>query len=220
MAPKNLVGNCWFVRIDGVKSFLRQKCVELSSCLDVKKMLSAYHEGDTRENPHCHFVIELTGPVQKQSADVRFKKLFEVDKVIRGKNPNYSSKPWDGDYTKGATSYLFHDSAFEILANVGFTEQELHACKQANEAVQAVVAVNNERASNKMVDKAINQYSGQSPTRFEILKFFVELIRKGEHYHPGSFVLKKYVEEVQIKLCESDEDVDILVNLLENSLWR
>lgn len=220
MAPKNHVDKLWFVRVDGVKSFLRQKCVELASCLDVKKMLSAYHEGDSKENPHCHFVIELMGPIQKQSVDARFKKHFEVDKVIRGKNPNYSSKPWDGDCYKGATGYIFHDSAFEILSNVGFTSEMLESCRKSNEAVQAVVAVNNERASNKMVDKAIEHFKNTYTTRFDILKYFITLIRAGEHYHPGSYVLKKYVEEVQMKLCDSEEDVDAFVNSLENSLWR
>lgn len=205
----------WFVRIDGEESFLRQKCRELSECIDVKALLAAYHTGKTRENPHIHFVIELANEVQKQSFAVRIKSLFNIIKKTQ-----YSLNVWDGNRGMGAVSYLFHEESAPILANVGFTNEELASARTANEAVQAVVAVNAERASGKLVNKALTQFEGQRDVnKYDILAFMLREIRDGNHYHPGMFRLKSFVEEVEIRRA-TDTELDQLAHHYAENLWR
>lgn len=204
----------WFVRVDGSEEFLRQKCRELSTCLDVTAMLSAYHTGKTKENPHCHFVIEITSEVQKQSFAVRIKSLFGIVKKTQ-----YALDVWDGHRTMGACSYLWHEEDAKMLVNMGFTDEELVSQHEANQAVQAVVAVNAERASNKLVNRALTEFAGSTDhTRIDILKYMVKLIKAGEIYHPGEFRLRQYVEEVDIRLM-ADDDIDTYVNHLANKFW-
>lgn len=206
----------WFVRVDGPKDHLRMKCVELSRCLDVKAILSAYHTGESKENPHCHFVIEIANEVQKQSFAVRIKTLFGIEKKSQ-----YSLNVWDGKRAVGAVSYLFHESNAEIIANVGFTDEELSIAKQANEAVQAVVAINQERASGKLVNRALIEFPiEQHVSRLEILFWMLKEIKEGRSYHPGNGRLKQMVDEVIIKRTSGDDELRDYALELENILWR
>lgn len=207
----------WFVRVDGSKEFLLQKCGELSKCIDVRTFLCAYHTGKTKENPHVHFVIEIANQVQKQSFAVRIKNHFSIEK-----KSNYSLNVWDGNRGMGAVSYLFHEEDAIIDCNVGFTAEDLANARQANTAIQAVVAVNAERASGKLVNRALEQFAGSALTgslRYEILLFMLKEIKAGTHYHPGMFRLKSMVEEVQIKLA-NNEELEDLAFAYEKNLWR
>lgn len=199
----------WFARFDGDKETLRTKCRELSACLDVFEILAAYHEGDKKENPHCHFVVELKGDKapQKQTFAVRLKKLFGLTE----KNRDYSLQVWDGDKEKGAVGYLYHETAMEILVNKGWSEEQLTMAKKANEAIQAVVKINNERASNKLIDKAIAHFGPtiefNTNNRMIIMRYMLREIKDGNNYFPGSHMLYKYVDEVMVRLSTtSDED--------------
>lgn len=201
---KALRSKLWFVRFDGEKEFLRSKCVELSQCLDVVSMLAAYHVGNTKENPHTHFVIELSSEPQKQSFAVRLKKLFGLEQG----NRNYALDVWDGDRDKGAVSYLFHEDtplSELFLVNKGFTEAQISAASAANKAVQKVVAMNKEKASNKLVEKALTEFAGKRPDRLEILEYMLRLCHNGENHLPKEFCLKHYVEEVYFKLTPTRE---------------
>lgn len=206
----------WFVRVDGVEEYLRQKCGELSRCLDVKAMLSAYHTGKTKENPHCHFVIEIANEIQKQSFAVRIKSLFGIEKKSQ-----YAIDVWDSKRDVGAVSYLFHEDDVKIITNVGFTDEELSSARKANDAVQAVVAVNAERASGKLVNRALTEYPPeQHATRLQILTFMLKEINQGKAYHPGAYRLKQMVEEVEIKRLQGDDEIESYAFELEKNLWR
>lgn len=218
-AAKSVRSKRWFVRVDGPKEFLTLKCGELADSVDVCSMLAAFHVGEKKEKPHIHFVIELRyerdalGP-QKQSFADRVKKLFNIDKKTQ-----YSVDVWDGIRGKGACSYLFHEEDPPILVNRGFTDQDIMEAKAANEAVQAVVAINKERASNKLVDRAIERFKDMTVTRHDIVYYFLQLIHAGEHYHPGPFRFKSLVEEVLIKMQTPGSLEDFAYDY-ENSLWR
>lgn len=209
----------WFCRVDGEKSALEVAAKQLSQAIDVVIMLAAYHVGDEKENPHCHFVIQLTTSPQKQSFAARVKQLFKVEK-----RSQYALSIWDGDKEKGATSYLYHENDNCILVNKGFTEQEMLLARKANEAVQKVVAINKEKAQNKLVDKAYAHFSKDLPGgrysgyRVQILEFMLLAIHRGENYHPGNFILKKYVEEVELKLLPESEISDFAQSLATR-LW-
>lgn len=206
----------WFVRIDGEKDFLRQKCRELSTGIDVEACLSAYHTGKTKENPHVHICLALKGNPQKQTVAVRLKSLFKIVK-----RDQYALEVWDNDREKGATGYIYHEQDVEIFTRDGFSDSQLSAAKAANEAVQKVVAMNRERAQNKLVEKAREYFENQNvrPMRVEILAFMLKAIHKGENYHPGTFILKKYVEEVELML-QSENDLDEYAENLEKQMWR
>lgn len=208
----------WFVRVDGPESFLRQKCEALASQIGVKAMLAAYHEGDRKENPHCHFVIEIDSNPQKQTFALRIKSLFE----ITNKN-NYSLEVWDGKRGAGACSYLFHEENPSILVNRGFTEQDILEATTANAAVQRVVRMNREKASTRLPDQAVAHFENlrvnSEVLRHDIMVFMLKRIKSGENHHPGSYLLKKYVEEVELRLLDANEIEEYAAHLI-NNLWR
>lgn len=213
VATKAQRSQFWFVRADGPEEFLRQKWVQLSQQLDVKAVLAVFHVGGKKENPHCHACIELTTSPQKQSVDDRLKRLFSI---VKGHD--YSSKIWDGERGLGAGSYMFHEGA-NVLVNKGWSDAEIEEAKKANEAVQKVIKVNNERASTKLVDKALLAFVGMTPSRREILRYMLKECRDGGSYYPGTFMLKKYVEEVQLKLTTNDDFEEFLYEV-ESQIWR
>lgn len=219
-STKSTRSKFWYVRIDGEENYLRQKCEVLASGLDVVSFIGAYHTGTTGQNPHIHACVEIISEVQKQSFAVRLKAIFEK---IKERN-DYSLEVWDGNKSgEGAVSYLFHDDGVSEDSLIGvknFTSDEIRGAIQANKAVQAVVAINKERASNKLVDKAYEMFKGQNPTKFTLLKFMLEKCREGENYYPGSYLLKKYVEEVELRLTETEEELSRLAYEMEKNLWR
>lgn len=214
VAVKSQKGTCWFLRSDGSEEFLRQKCGVLATWIDVKAVLAVYHVGGTKENPHCHAVVETTSEIQKQSFDKKIKALFGIEKKSQ-----YSTKLWDGVRDAGASSYMFHEKDAPILVRKGWTDDELATAKATCETVQKVVAMNKERASTKLVDKALDHFQGKDPSRFEILEWMLMECRDGGSYYPGTFLLKKHVEEVLLKLTTKTNFV-YFVQQLESQMWK
>lgn len=203
----------WFCRVDGTKDFLREKCKQMSGWVDVVSMLAAFHMGERKENPHAHFVVETTSEIQKQSFAIRIKALFAVEKKTQ-----YALAVWDGDRGVGAVSYLFHEDDVEILVNRGFSDGDIERAREANRAVQRVVAVNKEKASNKLAEKAYERFkSDDGFSRVACLAYMLGEIKAGENYHPGEFMLKRYVEEVEVRLTD---DITGLAWEIANRLWR
>ena len=176
-------------------------------------VLAAFHVGEKKENPHVHFVIQIQNSIQKQSFALRIKSLFGITKKTE-----YALALWDGERGAGACSYLFHEPEVEILVNKGFTEDDIQRAKLANDAVQRVVAVNKEKASHKLVERAFSHFNdGREFTRVSCLAWMLKEIKSGEHYHPGEFMLKRYVEEIEVRLSD---DVDMLALEMARRLWR
>lgn len=215
MSGKSLRSKHWFARFDGEKEFLRRKCEELARCLDVTAMLAVYHEGNTRkdENPHVHFVIELNAEPQKQTFAVRLKKLFDLPQSFR----DYSLGPWDGRPVEGASSYLFHEETLKenILVNKGWSESQIDLAIANDKKIKEVVAINKERASNKLVDKALARFKGKRlVTKHEVLVFMLMECKQGRNYLPKEFLLRHYLDEVMFGLTPEDEVDDYASNLL------
>ena len=214
MPPVRVSGDKWFVRVDGAESFLRSKCQEVAGWLDTTQLLAVYHLGQKKENPHCHFVIEMSSTLQKQSFDIRIKNLFEV---VKG--TSYSTKLWDGNYGEGAASYLFHETDAPILSCKGYTEIHINGFKSANESVQKMILINKEKANTKLLDKALDEFTPleyHSTTKFEIYLYMLNCIRKSENYHPGDHNLKRYVLEVDLKLQPEDRFRDYAQSSYDN----
>jgi len=211
--PSCVQSSKWFVRVDGPYEFLLNKFVEVTGWMDMSSVLALYHVGEKKENPHCHFVIELTSVLQKQSFDKRIKKVFDVQK-----STSYSSKVWDG--ADAACSYMFHESDVKILCNKGHSQEDIDKYKVQNEKVQAVVEVNKERAPGRKVERVVERLCNDNPTRHEIGKIFLEMIRDGEMYEPGNFQLARMIEEVYLKTRTADQWNGYVEDRLHTILYR
>lgn len=217
VASKSVRSKLWFVRLDGPEEHLRLKCGDLSRSLDTVAMLAAFHKGKSGENPHCHICIEIQSDIQKQSFADRLKKMFGITE-----RSQYALEVWDGNRGKGAVSYLFHEVDAPVLVAKGFTEEDLLRAREANDAVQAVVAINKEKASVKLVEKAKEHFKGsvyRSELKREILKWMLVECKEGRSYYPGSFLIKKYVEEVELS-CVDLEEMDLFADRVYGQLWR
>lgn len=223
LATKASRSRYWFARIDGPKEFLQEKCKVLAEQIDVSACLAAFHVGDSKENPHCHIVLELQSSPQKQSLAVRLKGLFAIEK-----RSQYALDIWDGKRGAGACSYLFHEDSAEILVNKGHSDEDIANARNANEVVKRVIAVNKEKASTKFVDKAIAYFAqdrdGCSACNFtggpcdrELLGYMMRLCREGELYWPGMFRAKQMIEEVRIRMAD---DVEALTNEFYFKMFR
>lgn len=183
--------------------------------IDVTHVLAAYHEGKKTENPHCHIILKMASVLQKQSFDVRIKKLFEIVK-----RADYSTKDWDGNLGFGAGSYLFSDPASEIIACKGFTEEDVKVCSDAHEAFKEVNEVNKERASTKLIDKALVEFEGSDwnpdTLQRQVFTYMLKCIKDNENYHPNDFNLKRYTQEVCVRLCPTDKFNDFA----DRYYWR
>lgn len=178
---------------------------------EVKRMLVVSHSGSTGNNPHVHVILEESVEVQNQSLDTRLKKYFNI---TNAKTQRYSSKVWDGNSSgEGAGSYLFHEEGAEILVNVGITNEDIVLMRKANAAVQKVVAVNKQKASGKLVERALDYFRDPSRcttpldkiTPTQVMHWMLVEIHEGRNYYPGRFRLISFCEEVILKLRPADE---------------
>lgn len=179
----------WFVRVDGNHEYLRERFSAIN-WIDMTKMLVFLHEGETKENPHAHFVIELTSDLQKQSFDKRIKQHFNITK-----KSEYSSKEWDQKIE--AIAYMYHENTLPLI-NKGYPLEILNKAKEHNEITQKVIAVNKEKAGNKLLDKLMVKVDENS-TLENIIETVYDMIHDGEIYHPGDFKLKSVIQDVYIK---------------------
>lgn len=195
----------WFARVDGAGlEALRDKYMKLIGAIDTKCLFGAFHLGEKKDNPHIHFVIEIANPVQKQSFALRIKTLFGIEKKSQ-----YALAVWDGVKGPGAMSYCYHEPDAVILPHTGISGDDIERAKFANESVQRVVAVNKEKASHKLVEKAY-EYCRNELNHFDIhkcLTFMLSEIKEGNNYHPGEFMLKRYCEEVQVRMEDNTESL-------------
>jgi len=212
-ALKSAVSALWFVRVDGDIEVLRPKVLEFASTIDCVSILSVHHTGQKKENPHIHFVCGMNTSVQKQSFALRVKKVFEV--VDRG----YAVDVWDGNRGEGAASYLFHEPIWNILARKGWSDDEIAEAQRIGQIVSKEVAKAKDKASQKLVERAVKHFESRSPTKFDILSYMVDEIHGGQAYHPGNFKLKSYIEEVEIKLTPKDQLLR-LKNGIYNEMFR
>lgn len=214
-AVKAMRSTMWFVRVDGNHGWLEAKLKQFAEKIDVKAMLCALHVGSKKDNPHCHFVVEMSSEVQKQSYAVRVKNHFEITKKTE-----YAIDIWDGERGAGACSYLFHEEDAKIVINKGFTEDDLQRARDANVAVQKVVAVNKEKASKNLVGRALEHFQDKKNMPYmkvEILTWMLQEIKEGNHYYPGEYRLKQFVEEVELGLNDNMEE---FAYCMAKRLWK
>lgn len=198
--PATGLSKIWFVRVDYPLAELPDKLRIVTGWVDLVKMLSLHHQGEKKDNPHFHAVIELSSEIQKQSFDVRLKKIFSV------KGSQYSSKVCDG--ADEACSYMFHEENAPILVNKGHTAADILRYVALNKSVQKVVDINSKKASCRIPERviaAIRESGKKSWTIREIYDWVIGEIRMGNIYHPGDFRLKSLIQESYIRTADSPQ---------------
>jgi len=192
--PQQGLQSKWFVRITLPHILIKEKMSMVCAWVDLQKILWVTHVGDKTEKEHCHFVLELSSELQKQSLLARIKKIYGVSG-----NEQLSAKPWDGN--SDACSYLFHDPNAEIITNKGYSPEQITEFRTRNEFVQKIVEENRKRASGRCVDRALRAIEAGEITRdsVKIAIYILKLIRDGEMYEPGDFMIKRYIEEIMSK---------------------
>jgi len=212
-----VVSDKWFVRVDGEKEFLRQKCLDMAQSSEYTTIHAVFHTGSKKENPHIHYIITRDKAIQKQAYDNTVKKLFGVA------GTQYSTKPWDGEY-KGAGSYLYHEEDQDTPADVFVSKgiEEIHVTTMRDHAKEwrATVEEKKAKASVTLVQKAISYFGtkvevdengngkadwhARRPTTKNIWKYMMGLCRAGENYFPGETIMRKYAIEVLIAVGEEE----------------
>lgn len=186
----------WFIRITAPWEHIQSKVDTFREWIDYMSCMIGYHHGDKRGAPHAHICLILKSELQKQSIDVRFKKLYGVA------GAQYSSKIWDGD--RKAMSYLYHDPKGEVVNYMGLSDDEIDSLKELNSDIQKVVEINKGRASHKVVDYVLSKASlGWS--RYDIGECILRAVAQGEFYDPGDFALERYINEIELKLAKDNK---------------
>lgn len=207
--PSVAKSNSWFVRITAPWSFIKDRIKTIQEWIDYDGMMVGFH---IASQEHAHFAIKLKSQLQKQSFDVRFKKLFEV----QGRS-TYSSKVWDGD--DKALSYLYHDEKGEVYNYMNLTEDKVKQLQEANTIVQKAVKQAKEKASHKIIDYVLEQAQEDWDAK-DIGSCILRAVAKGQFHDPGDFMLERYINEIELKLCKSERDLNEVIEYRLRRLKR
>lgn len=199
----------WFIRITAPWEHLEAKYKLMREWVDHTCSAIGYHIGSKTGKPHCHIVLEMRTELQKQSLDVRTKKLFGV------KGADYTSKIWDGN--KKAMSYLYHDKAGKVEINMDLSEEDRNEIQRLVVVYDNIVSTAKAKASYKCVDVVLEaiKESGRCWTTREIARYIFSGVREGKWHPPGS-MMARYVDEIRIKQG-SDEDAAAAIDAMTSA---
>lgn len=213
--PSDAKSMNWFVRITAPWLMLEPKVNEVKSWIDVSGVAVGYHIGGKTKKEHVHLAISMCKELQKQSIDVRFKKLFGV------KGADYSSKIWDG--SDKVLSYLYHDPKGKIeYHKMELSAERLDAIKKTADVYSDIVKTAKDKASTRIPDQCLEaiKASGEEWTDRKIAKFIISGIAQGKWYNPGMFQIEKYVQEVALRQNPTGDYVDSMVDEVMRRLMR
>jgi len=198
--PNLAVSDKWFVRVAWPHADLPAKLILVQQWIDLTRLLAIGHTGDTSENEHIHFVVQLSNNLQKQSFDTRLKKIFPG---LKG-NGSFSTKVWDG--RDEACSYMFHEETEKIMANKGFAAEELTRFRSLHESTKKIVELAKQKASGRRANILVDQIKQTQEHwgREKIFWQFMVWIRNGDMYDPGDFKLKALIQEVYARTVSDD----------------
>ena len=214
--PSVAVSRHWFTQVDGPREFCEQKLKLLG--VELETAIAVYHTGEKGDNPHFHMVSTMSKEIQKQSWDVKIKKMFGVS------GSQFSSKVWDANLdSEGAGSYLFHEDPDNapILLEKNVPAEKIQNLKDIAKVVNKVVAVNREKSSTKIADKVMEKWaSSTSPGKegipqwgnHEIVECICRMAKNGECYLPKTdWLWKAYIEEIKLRQVETPAQFDSFV---------
>jgi len=216
--PSIAKSKTWFIRVDGPKEHLQEKVTMLSTWTTV--CLAVFHLGKKGEHPHGHICCKSSTELQKQSWDVKIKKIFGIEKAH-----NYSSKVWDGNLdTEGAGTYLFHESEDSpILCSKGVAPEVIETLRSQAKIINKVIDANRQKAETKIPGRVIDYWRLQGKpdwTEIDLVTRLCEMARDGECYLPkGDFQWRAYIEEIKLKMAETPQQFNGFVNSTYQRLY-
>lgn len=196
----------WFIRITAPWEHIELKYKAMREWVDFNSSAIGYHIGSKTKKPHAHVALILNTDLQKQSLDVRCKKLFDV------KGSDYSSKAWDG--SKKALSYLYHDKAGKVDMGIELTEEELKEVESLVTVYNEIVTTAKEKASYKLVDYVLDaiKTSGELWTEKRIFEYAMKSIHSGKFHAPGQGLMERYMDEILLKQCDKPLDLEATID--------
>ena len=191
----------WYIRITAPWEHIENKVKLMREWLDFEDYMMGLHIGGKTGKPHAHIALKMKSDLQKQSLDVRIKKLFGVERS------DYSSKVWDGDLK--ALSYMYHDPAGRVIVGFGLTEAQVNDLQRMNAVAQEIVAEAKEKASYKVVQYVLDKIkeSGCKWTVYEIGWEIQKGVYSGRFHEPGDFTFERYVNEILCKQCDTEDEL-------------
>jgi len=200
----------WFTQVDGPMEFCKQKLLMLG--VELETALAVHHVGKKGDNPHFHMISTHTKEIQKQSWDLKLKKLFGVS------GAQYSSKVWDANLaTEGAGTYLFHEDPENapILLCKNVSAEQIGELKRVATIINKVVEVNRDKAETKIPAKVLAKWNDDGKPQWgnrEIVDYIIRMASQGECYLPKSdFMWKAYIEEIKMKMCDTPDKLNTFI---------
>ena len=200
--------NMWWVRITAPHEHIASKIPVIQQWIDYSGCMVAYHTGDKDvPNPHAHIALKLKSMLQKQSLDVRIKKLFDVA------GSNYANVPWDGDVQ--VLRYCYHEQVDDGEAKVtnllGLTEAEITKLKTESKMINEAVAEAKKSASFKIVDFMLDKIKASGKmTAYEIGWEIQKAVYRGDYHEPGDYNMEKYINEILCRQCEDETELETM----------
>lgn len=182
----------WFVRVTAPYEHTKSKYAELKSQVDVVCSAIGYHVGSKTGKAHCHIVLHLRQQPQKQSLDVRLKKLFDV------KGADYSSKIWDGSHK--VLSYLYHDKNGSVEVNMPLTDEQKAEITRTAEVYETIVEQAKTKSSGRIVDNILAEMGDEDWSQSRIIDAILDGVHAGKWHKPGDFQIVNYVDEIRLKV--------------------
>lgn len=201
----------WAIRITAPWEHLETKYKSMREWVDFNSSAIGYHIGSKTKKPHAHIVLVINSEIQKQSLDVRCKKLFDV------KGSDYSSKPWDGN--KKAISYLYHDKAGRVDMGLDLSEEELAEVEKLVVVYNEIVTTAKQKASNKLVDYVLDAIaeSGNIWTERQIFEYAMKAIADGKFHSPGQMRMETYMDDI---LLRQSKDPAHLITTIDQMAYK
>lgn len=188
----------WFVRITAPWEHIELKYKALREMVDYHSSAIGYHIGNKTKKPHAHIALQLNTLLQKQSIDVRIRKIFDV------KGSDYSSKPWDGNIK--ALSYLYHDKAGKVEINMELTDDEKKEISTLADVYDTIVNTAKTKASNKLLDIVLEHIkeSNRKWTEREIIDFIIRRVRAGLSYSMPQLKMECLLQDIMLRQQSND----------------
>lgn len=193
--PLTKVSTNWFIRITQPHEFIKIQLTGIEGWSNLERVLVVSHVGEKTKKQHVHILLTLIKPLQQQSVNVIFKKLFTEPRCL-------SIKIWDGNIVgESALSYLWHDASAEILFNKSFDDDAIKDSKLVCAGVVEEVNKRKQRAPGHCVSRILDEIIASKVVWSDdrICMRILTMIREGEMYEPGDFLIQRYVNEIESK---------------------
>lgn len=183
----------WFIRVTAPWEHIEIKYKAMREWIDFNSSAIGYHIGSKTKKPHAHIALILNTDLQKQSVDVRCKKLFDV------KGSDYSSKPWDG--CKKALSYLYHDKAGKVDMGIELSDEEKKEVESLVTVYNEIVTTAKAKASNRMVDYVLDaiKESGEIWSDRRIYEYMAKAIAEEKFHSVGQLRMECYLDDILLR---------------------